>query len=680
MPSPSSRIAALRDQIRHHEEQYYVHDAPEISDAEFDSLMNALKALEREHPELVTPDSPTQRVGGRPVEGFETVEHAAPMLSLDNAYNEAELRAFDDRVRKVLGGTARVRYVAELKIDGLSIALTYVDGGLTRGATRGDGARGEDVTSNVRTIRAIPLGLRDAPAGTLEVRGEVYLPRSTFQRINREREEAGEPAFANPRNAAAGAMRNLDPALVARRGLGAWMYHAVGAGDDLASHSALLERLRGWGLPVEPHWAACEGIDAVVAFCERWRERRHDMEFETDGVVIKVDDLASRQPLGTTSKFPRWAVAFKFPAQQARTKLLRIAVNVGRTGAVTPFAMLEPVKLAGSTISMATLHNAEDVARKDIRDGDTVILEKGGDVIPKVVGPVLAERPQAAQPWVMPTECPACGSALQRPEGEVVYRCENVSCPARIRRALEHFASRGAMDIEGLGEAIVDGLVDQGLVHDFADLYALTAPQLETLVVTPRDARSERARPRKLGKVGTNLAAEIDRSRSADLSRLIYALGIRHVGERSGQVLAAAFGSMDALVAAPVERLQETREIGPVLAASVRAWLDEPRNVQLVERLRRAGVNMTSTLTPEASAEGPLSGKTFVLTGTLESLTREEATARIEALGGRVSGSVSRKTSFVVVGADPGTKAEKARTLGVETLDEAAFCRLIIGT
>ena len=680
MPSPSSRIAALRDQIRHHEEQYYVHDAPEISDAEFDSLMNALKALEREHPELVTPDSPTQRVGGRPVEGFETVEHAAPMLSLDNAYNEAELRAFDDRVRKVLGGTARVRYVAELKIDGLSIALTYVDGSLTRGATRGDGARGEDVTSNVRTIRAIPLGLRDAPAGTLEVRGEVYLPRSTFQRINRERDEAGEPAFANPRNAAAGAMRNLDPALVARRGLGAWMYHAVGAGDDLASHSALLERLRGWGLPVEPHWAACEGIDAVVAFCERWRERRHDMEFETDGVVIKLDDLASRQPLGTTSKFPRWAVAFKFPAQQARTKLLRIAVNVGRTGAVTPFAMLEPVKLAGSTISMATLHNAEDVARKDIRDGDTVILEKGGDVIPKVVGPVLAERPQAAQPWVMPTECPACGSALQRPEGEVVYRCENVSCPARIRRALEHFASRGAMDIEGLGEAIVDGLVDQGLVHDFADLYALTAPQLETLVVTPRDARSERARPRKLGKVGTNLAAEIDRSRSADLSRLIYALGIRHVGERSGQVLAAAFGSMDALVAAPVERLQETREIGPVLAASVRAWLDEPRNVQLVERLRRAGINMTSTLTPEASAEGPLSGKTFVLTGTLESLTREEATARIEALGGRVSGSVSRKTSFVVVGADPGTKAEKARTLGIETLDEAAFCRLIIGT
>jgi DNA ligase (NAD+) len=678
MPSPSSRIAALRDQIRHHEERYYVHDAPEITDAEFDALMDALKALEREHPELVTPDSPTQRVGGRPVEGFETVEHAAPMLSLDNAYNEAELRAFDERVRKVLGGRPSVTYVAELKIDGLSIALTYVDGRLTRGATRGDGVRGEDVTSNVRTIRAIPLALRGAPAGTLEVRGEVFLPRSTFQRINREREEAGEPAFANPRNAAAGAMRNLDPALVARRGLGAWMYQAVGLREDLASHSAMLGRLRAWGLPVEPHWASCEGIDAVVGFCESWRERRHELEFETDGVVIKVDDLASRQQLGTTSKFPRWAVAFKFPALQARTRLLRIAVNVGRTGAVTPFAMLEPVKLAGSTISMATLHNAEDVTRKDVREGDTVIIEKGGDVIPKVVGPVLAERPESSQPWEMPTECPACGSTLRRPEGEVVYRCENVSCPARIRRALEHFASRGAMDIEGLGEAIVDGLVEQGLVHDFADLYALTAPQLESLVVAPREARSERARPRKLGKVGTNLAAEIDRSRSADLSRLIYALGIRHVGERSGQVLAAAFGSMDALIAAPVERLQETREIGPVLAASVRAWLDEPRNVELVDRLRRTGVNMTSTLTPEASTDGPLSGKTFVLTGTLESLTREEATARIEALGGRVSGSVSRKTSFVVVGADPGTKAEKARTLGVETLDEAAFCRLII--
>jgi DNA ligase (NAD+) len=676
MSSPSARIASLREEIRRHEEHYYVHDAPEISDAEFDALMNALKALEQAHPELVTPDSPTQRVGGRPVEGFETVAHAAPMLSLDNAYNEAELRAFDERVRKGLG-QASVSYVAELKIDGLSIALTYTVGRLVRGATRGDGVRGEDVTSNVRTIRAVPLTLRNGPPGTIEVRGEVYLPRTACQRINSEREEAGEPLFANPRNAAAGAMRNLDPSLVARRGLGAWVYHVVGVADQ-ADHGAVLERMRAWGLPVEPHWQPCEGIEAVVAFCESWRERRHTLEFETDGVVIKVGSLALRQQLGTTSKFPRWAVAFKFPAQQARTKLRRIDVNVGRTGAVTPFAILEPVKLAGSTIAMATLHNAEDVARKDVREGDTVIVEKGGDVIPKVVGPVLSERPAGSRPWEMPAACPACGSLLQRPEGEVVYRCENVSCPARLRRALEHFASRGAMNIEGLGEAIVDQLVDQGLIADFADLYGLTAPQLEALVVAPREARSERARPRKLGKVGTNLAAEIDKSRQADLSRLIYALGIRHVGERAGQVLAAAFGSMDALVSASVEQLQGTREIGPVLAASVRAWLDEPRNVQLLDRLRRAGVNMTSTLTAETPAGGPLNGKTFVLTGTLESLTREEATARIEALGGRVSGSVSRKTSFVVVGNEPGSKAEKARTLGVETLDEAAFCRLII--
>jgi DNA ligase (NAD+) len=679
MPSSaSSRIASLREQIRYHEERYYVDDAPEISDAEFDELMKTLTALEREHPELLTADSPTQRVGGRPVESFDTVEHAAPMLSLDNAYNESELRAFDERVKKGLANEGAVPYVAELKIDGLSIALTYRDGRLVRGATRGDGTRGEDVTSNVRTIRAIPLALREPPAGGIEVRGEVYLPRSAFQRINREREEAGEPPFANPRNAAAGAMRNLDPALVARRRLGAWMYQVVGGPQEQVDHGAVLERLRGWGLPVEPHWARCVGIDAVVAYCEDWRERRHELEFETDGVVVKVDALAIRQQLGTTAKFPRWAVAFKFPAQQARTKLLRIAVNVGRTGAVTPYAVLEPVKLAGSTISMATLHNAEDVARKDVRGGDTVVIEKGGDVIPKVVGPVLAERPPGAVPWVMPTTCPACGSDLQRPEGEVVYRCENVSCPARIRRALEHFASRGAMNIEGLGESIVDQLVDQGLVRDFADLYALTASQLEALVVAPREPSSERARPRKLGKVGSNLATEIEKSRLADLSRLIYALGIRHVGERAGQVLAAAFGSMDALLAASARQLQATREIGPVLAASVRSWLDEPHNVELIERLRRAGVNMTSSLTSDAPAAGPLSGKTFVLTGTLERLTREEATARIEALGGRVSGSVSRKTSFVVVGSDPGSKAEKARALGLETLDEAAFCRLII--
>jgi DNA ligase (NAD+) len=675
MSSPAGRAAQLRDLIRHHEERYYVHDAPEISDAEFDALMNELKGIERDHPELLVPDSPTQRVGGRPVEGFDTVEHLQPMLSLDNAYNEEDLRAFDDRVRRGLASDRDVDYVAELKIDGLSIALTYDDGRLVRGATRGDGTRGEDVTSNVRTIRSLPLTLRGGPPGRVEVRGEVYLPRTSFERMNREREEAGEPLFANPRNAAAGTMRNLDPAQVARRALRAWVYQVVGVADE-RSHAAVLERLRAWGLAVEPHWSRCAGIDAVVAFCERWREERHRLEFETDGVVVKVDDLASRQRLGTTSKFPRWAVAFKFPAQQARTRLRQIAVNVGRTGAVTPYAVLEPVKVAGSTISMATLHNAEDVARKDIREGDLVVIEKGGDVIPKVVRPVLEERPAGSTAWQMPSECPACGSVLARPADEVVWRCENTSCPAKIRRGLEHFASRGAMNIEGLGEALIDQLVSRGLVHDFSDLYRLDQPTVAALEsVTTREGKELK---RRVGeKVAAKLLEQIDRSRGNDLARLIYGLGIRHVGERAADVLAAAFGDVDALMTAPIDRLEATHEIGPVLAASVRAWFDEPHNRELVERLRAAGVSMRSSR-PPAPAGGPLEGKTFVLTGTLERMTREEATARIEQLGGRVSGSVSKKTSFVVVGADPGSKAEKAHALGVQTLDEAAFERLII--
>ncbi len=545
-----------------------------------------------------------------------------------------------------------------------------------RGATRGDGTRGEDVTANVRTIRSLPLALRDGPTGRIEVRGEVYLPRTSFERMNREREEAGEPLFANPRNAAAGTMRNLDPAQVARRALRAWVYQVVGTSEE-RTHAAVLERLTAWGLAVEPHWTRCDGIDAVAAFCERWRDDRQALEFETDGVVVKVDDLASRERLGTTSKFPRWAVAFKFPAQQARTRLRQIAVNVGRTGAVTPYAILEPVKLAGSTISMATLHNAEDVARKDIREGDLVMIEKGGDVIPKVVRPVLEERSPTSAPWEMPSACPACGSALQRPSGEVVWRCENTSCPAKIRRALEHFASRGAMNIDGLGEALIDQLVSRGLVHDFSDLYRVdqsTVAALES--VTTREGKELK---RRVGdKVAAKLLEQIDRSRGNDLARLVYGLGIRHVGERAAEVLATAFGDIDALILAPVERLESTHEIGPVLAASVRAWFDEPHNRDLVERLRAAGVSMRSSR-PAPPAGGPLEGKTFVLTGTLARMTREEATAHIERLGGRVAGSVSKKTSFVVVGADPGSKADKARSLGVETLDEAAFERLIIG-
>jgi DNA ligase (NAD+) len=683
MTTSLDRIHELRRLIRHHEEQYYLHSAPEIADAEFDALLHELEQLEADNPDLVTLDSPTQRVGGRLIEGFATVEHKAPMLSLDNAYNEDELRAFDERVRKRAGvGDAVIAYVAEMKIDGLSIALTYEDGRLVRGATRGDGVRGEDVTHNVRTIRAVPLALARGPAGRVEVRGEVYLSRASFERMNREREEAGEPLFANPRNAAAGTMRNLEPSLVARRGLGAYTYQVVaGPGDhDVpANHGAMLDAMRTWGLPVEPHWRRCEGVDALVAFCNEWAEKRRTLSFDTDGVVIKVDDIALRVRLGATAKFPRWATAFKFPAQQAHTKLLRIAVNVGRTGAVTPYALLEPVFLAGSTISMATLHNAEDVARKDLRDGDTVVIEKGGDVIPKVVAPILNLRPADATPWVMPTVCPVCGSALHRDEEEVVWRCENTSCPARLRRSLEHFASRSAMNIEGLGESLVDQLLEQRLVKDFADLYHLTAWQLEELVVTPRDPKSERATPRKLGKVGRNVFAQIDASRKNDLARLVYALGIRHVGEKAASTLARYFRTMARLMAATVEQLQETPEIGPVLAASVRSFADEPRNQALVTKLKHAGVNMDSHA-PEPTPEpvGRLAGKTVVLTGTLHTMSREEATAALERLGARVSGSVSKKTSFVVVGEEAGSKLEKAQKLGIETLDEDGFRALIM--
>jgi len=677
---PLQRITELRSLIRHHEERYYIHASPEISDEEFDRLLHELEKLEAENPDLVTLDSPTQRVAGRPTEGFPTVEHIAPMLSLDNAYNEDELRAFDERVRRGAGlGDAKVPYVAELKIDGLSIALTYEDGRLVRGATRGDGVRGEDVTPNVRTIRRLPLSLKDAVPGRIEVRGEVYLPKAHFERINKEREQEGEPLYANPRNVAAGTMRNLDPGLVARRKLGAFTYQVVGAGLK-PTHAETLDEMKRVGLPVEPHWQRCLGVDELIAFCAAWADKRRELEFDTDGVVIKVDDLALRDKLGTTAKFPRWATAFKFPAQQAHTKLLKIDVNVGRTGANTPYAVLEPVFVAGSTISMATLHNAEDIARKDFREGDTVIIEKAGDVIPRVVAPILSLRPADAVPWVMPTTCAACGSVLARDEEEVVWRCENTSCPARLRRSLEHFASRSAMNIEGLGESLVDALIEQELVHDFGDLYQLSAEQLEGLIVTPREPRSERAVARRLGKVGRNVFEQIDRSRKNDLSRLVYGLGIRHVGEKAATTISRYMRTMPAILEAPAERLQTIPEIGPVVAASIRAFADEPHNRALVEKLAAAGVNMDSQQPPiDEAAPGPLAGKTFVITGTLESMSREDATTAIEELGGKVAGSVSKKTSYLVAGADAGSKLAKAQQLGTTVLTEAEF-RTIIGS
>ena len=681
---PVSRITELRRQIRHHEELYYVANQPDISDAEFDDLMRELLRLEQEHPTLVTPDSPTQRVSGRPSEGFESVRHAEPMLSLDNAYDEEELRAFDERVRKGLGEGGvlpdTIDYVAELKIDGVSIALTYEDGALARAATRGDGTTGEDVTSNVRTIRAIPLRLRETVPGRIEVRGEVYLPRSAFEKMNRERAEAGELLFANPRNAAAGALRNLDPSLVSKRGLGAFTYQLV-AEEPVrpTSHAETLERLKQWGLPVESHWRRCEGIEALVQVCAEWGDKRRGLGFDTDGVVIKVDALDRRRRLGTTSKFPRWAVAFKFPAEQKTTLLKEIAVNVGRTGAVTPFAVLEPIFVGGTTVSMATLHNADDIARKDIRAGDTVIVEKAGDVIPRVVGPVLSKRPAESEPWVMPTTCPECSSNLHREEEEAVWRCENVSCPAKLQRGLEHFAGRGAMNIEGLGESLVAQLITNGLVRDYADIYNLTAAQIGGLTSSSVRGDGKTIERRFGDKNAAKVVGEITRSKTNDLWRLIYGLGIRHIGERGAQVLARAFGSMDTLVNASVEQLQATHEIGPVLAQSLRSWLDEPRNRELLERLSAAGVRMEVPESERSArpAPQPLAGKTYVITGTLSSMSREEATAALERLGAKVAGSVSKKTTAVFVGADAGSKAEKARALGIPMLGEEELQALI---
>ena len=686
--SAAERIEELRRLIRHHEERYYVLADPEIADAEFDALMRELERLESDNPDLVSADSPTQRVSGRVAAGFASVEHAEPMLSLDNAYSEEELRAFHERVRRGLADASEesIEYVAELKIDGLSIALTYQDGVLVRGATRGDGVRGEDVTPNVRTIRAIPLRLRTrtagAASGRLEVRGEIYLPRRAFDRINTEREAAGEPVFANPRNAAAGTMRNLEPALVAKRGLSAFFYQVVaanGSAPAAATHDETLATLRDWGLPVEPHWRRCRGIDELLAFCHEWQEKRRTLDFDTDGVVVKIDAIERRRTLGATSKFPRWAIAFKFPAEQKTTRLRKIDVNVGRTGAVTPFAVLEPVFVAGSTVSMATLHNADDIARKDIREGDMVIVEKAGDVIPRVVGPVPSLRPEGSRPWTMPDTCPRCGSALHRDEGEAVWRCENTSCPAKLQRGLEHFASRGAMNIDGLGEALIAQLIAQRLVRDYADLYALAPGQLAALTSTSVRTDGREIERRFGEKNALKVVEQIDRSRSNQLWRLLFGLGIRHIGERAAQVLAAAFGSIDRLSAASVDELQATNEVGPVLARSVRSWFDEPHNVELLNRLRDAGVRTEVPLSerPAPDAPRPLAGRTYVLTGTLNGMTREEATAALERLGAKVAGSVSRKTTAVIVGADAGSKAEKATQLGVTTLDEDAFLQLI---
>ena len=653
-PTPARRAAELRRLIEHHRHRYYVDDAPEISDAEYDALERELSALEAAHPELSTPNSPTQRVGGEASALFAPFRHKTPLLSLDNAYSDDELRAWSARLARALGSEPRV-FVVEPKVDGLSMAVHFRDGALERGVTRGDGVVGEDVTQNTRAIASIPEQL-SRPVPFLEARGEVFMPRAAFRELNRRREEAGEPAFANPRNAASGAVRMKDATNTAERSLACFFYvlAEVTGVDAPPTHHGGLDLLRRLGLPVNPLNVRCETLDQARDAIASLRARRDDLPYQIDGAVVKLDDLALQAEAGVTSKFPRWAVAFKYPAEQATTIVRAIAVQVGRTGALTPVAELEPVVLAGTTVSRATLHNEDEVVRKDVRAGDTVLIEKAGEIIPQVVKVILERRPADAARFVLPSACPSCGTAVVREEDEVASRCPNPDCPAKRREAMLHFASRPGMDIQGLGDALVDQLLARGLVRDFDSIYALDAGTLAGL-------------ERMGAKSAANVIAEIEESKSRPLHRLLFALGLRHVGERAAKVLAARFGTMEAIAAADLDTLLAVPEVGPKTAASVRAFFDTAAAAALVKRLAASGVRMTAEKAQARSAEtSPLAGKTIVLTGTIPGLSREEAKARIERLGGRVAASVSKKTDLVIAGDDAGSKLEKARELGIE--------------
>ncbi len=662
----AARLAAgLRKELNHHSHRYYVLDAPEITDAEFDGLMHRLQAIEAAYPELVSPDSPTQRVGGAPGEGFGRVAHPTPMLSLGNALSLDELRAFDARVRSGLDGSG-VEYVVELKIDGLAVNLIYEDGILLRAATRGDGQYGEDVTANVRTIRAVPLALHGDYPRRIEVRGEIYLPRREFERINKGREAAAEPLFANPRNAAAGSLRQLDPRITAERALDIFVYGVgVREGAELATHAGTLAYLAGLGFKTNPHYRVFATIEEVAAYCESWADRRADLPYDIDGLVIKVNSLADQATLGFTAKDPRWAIAFKFPAEQAVTVVEDIIVSVGRTGVLTPTAVLRPVRLAGSTVSRATLHNEDYIRDKDVRIGDTVLVHKAGEIIPEVVSVLSERRTGAERDFSIPGSCPECGSEVVRQAGESAHKCTNPYCPAILREGLFHFVSRDAMDIEGLGPAVVTSLLAAGVVKDAADLYGLTKEELLNL--------------ERMGeKSAQNLLDAIEKSRQAGLARLLFALGIRFVGVKAAGTIARRFGDIDRIALATVEELTGVEEIGPKIAGSIVNWFADPANLALIEKFRRAGVKLTEERPADAGPQ-PFAGKTFVLTGTLAALTRGEATAAIEKLGGKVAGSVSKKTDYVVAGEEAGSKLDKARELGVAVLDEASFKALLAG-
>ena len=659
-------IEKLRAEIRHHEYHYYVLSEPEISDFEFDGLMRRLQELEAQHPELLRPDSPSQRVGGLPAEEFLKVRHSSPMLSLDNTYSVDDLRDFDRRVRE-LAGRENVEYVAELKLDGLSLALTYEDGALVHGVTRGDGTTGEDVTANVRTIRSVPLRVDTRKLEAVgnprrfEVRGEVIMTLKSFEETNARREGAGEPKFANPRNSAAGTMRQLDPRIVAERKLDMFLYFlTVNGRPPLAEHEKNLAALARLGFKVNPHRKLCKSFDDLLAYIQEWESRRDSLDYEIDGIVVKVNDARLWEELGTTAKSPRWAVAFKYPARQATTIVKDIRPQVGRTGTLTPVADLEPVDVGGVTVSHATLHNMDEIERLGVKIGDTVLIQRAGEVIPQVVK--VMKSAADGREFKMPKKCPVCGGDVHRSEGEVAYRCVNAACPARLKESLLYFAGRRAMNIDGLGDKLVDQLVDKEIVRDVADLYSLSQQQVAEL--------------ERMGeKSAQNLVEEIENSKKAELARLIFALGIRFVGERTGQLLAEHFGSLDKLAKASEEELLQVEEVGPRVSEAIREFFGEKRNRAVIEKLRKAGLQFEQKVVRKT--EGKLAGKQFVLTGTLPTYSRDEAKRLIEEAGGRVIGSVSKKTDYVVVGADAGSKLDKAKSLGVKTIDEAELVKLL---
>ena len=659
------RVEELQRLLWRHRRLYYIYNEPEISDSEYDALERELRDLEERHPDLITDDSPTRRVGAAPLDELATLRHTLPMLSLDNTYSMGEVREWEDRLKRVLGASAEAepRYSCELKIDGVSLSLIYEDGALRRAVSRGDGFQGEEVTAAARTIRSVLTRLPRRVA-YVEVRGEVFFPLAGFRELNRQREEAGEPPFANPRNAAAGTLRMLDPRLTARRPLDlfVWQLVEVRGADMPTSHWDALQLARELGFKINPLARRVQGIQGVEAYCREMQEGRDALAYEVDGCVIKLDDLQQQRLAGQTARAPRWAVAYKFAARQATTVVKEIRIQVGRTGALTPVAILEPVALAGTTISRCTLHNEEELRRKDVRVGDRVLLERGGDVIPKIIKVVLEARPADAAPFAWPQSCPVCGSGLLKEEEEVISRCTNLSCPARLRESLLHFASRRAMDIEGLGEALVDQLLAKGMIRSVASLYRLRQAELADL-----DRMAE--------KSAANLLAQIELSKRRDLARVLYALGIRFVGEKTAELLADAFPSIERLLEASEEDLQRVSEVGPRVAAAIRQFFGQARNREVIRDLQDAGLAMDHQ--PTVRQGGPLAGRTFVLTGALPTLSREEAAGLIARNGGKVSSSVSRKTSYVLAGEAAGAKLEKARAMGITVLDEESFLSMI---